>query len=282
MKVIIDGVEYVPKKQIKSLLADAKVGDLVNLETGKWHTIKTIIQQHESCLDFLVYGLDNGRYYAPNGNGMRTDNPIMVEWQPIAPEGTAEWAWQMWCLLGKMVVLKGYKASAKDSWGVCPQTSLFRGNDANYWRKYKGEWLRTASAYQWQLYEPEPFAKVKVGDYLELSNGKPVKVANVATIANQYDMVIDTLDGKFLGYYWFSGKPICRANSPITRILKPSEVVVTIGCLSGTVEKASDFDMFLLWHSKKDCDYSMIRFDALDPATAYLVRDLIAKQEEEE
>ena len=66
----------------------------------------------------------------------------------------------------------------------------------------------------------------------------------------------------------------------ITRKLDPSEVLVHIGCLSGTVEKASDYEYFLLWHSRTDCDYSMIKWSALDPATRSLVERLLKAQEE--
>jgi hypothetical protein len=258
--------------QPKPLLADAKVADLVKLETGKWHTIKTIVQQHESCLDFLVYGLDNGRYYAPNGNGMRTDNPRIVEWQPLAPEGTVEWAWQM-MLLGNKVTDMNTVYWRIDNLVIWKNPEAI-GNIA----QTPNCWIAEKASTGWRLYEPEPFANVKVGDYLGLSNGKPVKVANVTTIANQHDMVIDTLDGKFWGYYWFSGKPICCANPPITRILKPEEVKVKIS-LEGTVEKRKD-NRFA-FNLVSGITNSAIHYDMLDPATADLVRELIAKQEEE-
>ena len=69
-------------------------------------------------------------------------------------------------------------------------------------------------------------------------------------------------------------------NTTNARRLNPSEIIVMIGCLSGTVEKASDYEYFLLWHSRTDCDYSMIKWSALDPATRKLVERLLKAQEE--
>jgi hypothetical protein len=96
-------------------------------------------------------------------------------------------------------------------------------------------------------------------------------------------MVIDTLDGKFWGYYWFSGKPICCANSPITSILKPSEVVVDFGSgIKGTIERNNDYSDWLVinvWNEKREL-IAIIFTQFLKPVTTDLVRELIAKQEE--
>jgi len=116
----------------------------------------------------------------------------------------------------------------------------------------------------WQLYEPKP--EFKVGDFVK------------------YD--VDT-------YLWViepSGKDktLCKTLSgvivyPYTSCLtkaSPSEVIVHIGCLSGTVERAQDYAYFMLWHSKTDCDYSMIKWSALDTPTRELVESLLKAQEE--
>jgi hypothetical protein len=64
------------------------------------------------------------------------------------------------------------------------------------------------------------------------------------------------------------------------RKLSPSEVIVKIGCLSGTVRiNGEDCEHFLLKHSPGRA--STIRFDALDTETRDLVESLLEAQEEE-
>ena len=59
------------------------------------------------------------------------------------------------------------------------------------------------------------------------------------------------------------------ANSPL-------EIVVRIGCLSGTIAKSCDPNYFLMLHSRPmtDCNHSMIRF-SLDTETRSLVESLL-------
>lgn len=68
----------------------------------------------------------------------------------------------------------------------------------------------------------------------------------------------------------------------ITRKLDPSEIVIHIGCLSGTIAKSSDPNYFLMLHSRPitDCNYSMIRFSAIDTETREIVESLLEAQEE--
>jgi len=113
--------------------------------------------------------------------------------------------------------------------------------------------------------KPEPpFAKVMVGDWVE---------------CNGNQRLIEII-GRDLGrgnYYHFAhGFGGAYANS-ITRILKPSEVRVKLS-LEGTIaadEQASKNELGF-WLN----DTHWICYNELDPATAALVRDLIAKQEE--
>lgn len=125
--------------------------------------------------------------------------------------------------------------------------------------------------------QPNPkFANVQKGDYVLLKNGFIQKVAKIECIPNEHDIVLNTLNNQFGGYYWFSGKPVCRNHSCITRILSPSEVVVKIQ-LEGTVSKRSD-NSFML--KKPNANTMIVYYDQLDPATAEIVRELIAKQGE--
>ena len=64
----------------------------------------------------------------------------------------------------------------------------------------------------------------------------------------------------------------------IVRKLSPSEVIVKTGCLSGTIGKSCEPDRFLMWHSKNDFDYSIIKFSALDATTRELVESLLKAQ----
>jgi hypothetical protein len=70
----------------------------------------------------------------------------------------------------------------------------------------------------------------------------------------------------------------------ITRKLDPSEVIVHIGCLSGTIAKSCDPNYFLMLHSRPitDCNYSMIRFSAIDTETREIVESLLEAQKNKE
>jgi hypothetical protein len=70
----------------------------------------------------------------------------------------------------------------------------------------------------------------------------------------------------------------------ITRKLDPSEVIVHIGCLSGTIAKSCDPNYFLMLHSRPitDCNYSMIRFSAIDTETCEIVESLLEAQKNKE
>ncbi len=289
--VIIDGVEYVPKEQLKNLLADAKVGDLCKHRNGGWsqiidtsgtyipgQPIRTTLKDTNGinrnfCLSGCHFTMQFGGEYD------------IISTEPLALKGSAEWAWQMWCLLGKMVVFKGYKASAKDSWGVCPQTSLFRGNDVNYWREHKGEWMRAASAYQWQLYaEPKHESQYKVGDWVEYRLHANTAVSGdnmmgqIIYIGRIGDTSIEVLPvGNYEHNSSLSTYHVIYA-SRIIRKLKPSQVVVKIGCLSGTVRKSStggDYFRLLGVDGEASIDFVM-----LDPETRSLVESLLKAQEE--
>lgn len=107
----------------------------------------------------------------------------------------------------------------------------------------------------------EPAPQYKVGDWV--TDG--VVVGHVAVI-NDGKAWVKTQDA----HYHLSVERLSKVD--------PSEVVIHIGCLSGTVEKAQDYAYFLLWPSKTDCDYSIIKRDALDTATRELVESLIKAQ----
>jgi len=115
----------------------------------------------------------------------------------------------------------------------------------------------------WQIYkEPEP--QYKVGDWVEWSEGLGISYQSQITRVSQSAVY---------------SKGICIPLKIITRKLKPSQVVVKIGCLSGTVEK-SPFPKFefILATEAGGC---RILFDALDAPTSKLVKGLLKAQDEE-
>jgi len=118
-------------------------------------------------------------------------------------------------------------------------------------------------------------APFKVGDWVEIEVSGVISQQLV-----KLGVFADSINAGGIEFYG-NGLPVMKPlNARIIRKLDPSEVIVKIGCLSGTVEKAQDYAYFLLWHSKTDCDYSMIKWDALDIPTRELVESLLKAQEE--
>lgn len=119
--------------------------------------------------------------------------------------------------------------------------------------------------------EPQPEPEYQVGDWVEHRESK--EQATIRRIMSYGSIEIE--------FAYSTESDIYQANDFHNdfRKLSPSEVIVKIGCLSGTVEKAQDYAYFLLWHSKTDCDYSMIKWDALDIPTRELVESLLKAQE---
>lgn len=117
----------------------------------------------------------------------------------------------------------------------------------------------------WQIYK-EPELKYKVGDWVEVHGCCQARVINI-----EYSSISGEAK-----YATLSSNNRIRI-SYITRKLDPSEVVIRIGCLSGTVEK-SQFHKngFILVTAAGNC---WILFDALDKETRDLVEGLLKAQE---
>ena len=226
------------------------------------------------CVIACKYG-DLKKYYILDSP---TSNPSMsmlaegfeIVGYPVV-DGSAEWAlWQM--EQGKKVCHKSYTmktthCAINDESQVVIFTTPYSVANGGDVVCHADEWLdlrqygfcaggvdeRTG----WQLYE-EP--EYKVGDYIK----------------NGGDYYIVTSPTTCVGLRYGLSHEICPKTC---KIVSPSEVIIHIGCLSGTVEKAQDYAYFLLWHSKTDCDYSMIKWDALDIPTRELVESLLKAQE---
>jgi len=120
--------------------------------------------------------------------------------------------------------------------------------------------------------QPKPESQYKVGDWVEHKESK--EQATIRRIMSYGAIEIE--------FAYSTESDIYQANDFHNdfRKLSPSEVIVKIGCLSGTVRiNGEDCEHFLLKHSPGRA--STIRFDALDTETRELVEGLLEAQEEE-
>ena len=139
------------------------------------------------------------------------------------------------------------------------------------------KWLGTSS---WQIYkEPKPEPQYKAGDFVEIRNW----YSGYKHLAQ-----IDSIDHEIhIGSHRFD----TNGNSTMERLpqlkiihkLKPSQVVVEIGCLSGTVRPVSTNGTHIWFHlvGVDDKTIATIRISCLDTPTRELVESLLEAQEEE-
>ena len=147
----------------------------------------------------------------------------------------------------------------------------------------------------WQLYEPKPepehIANCKNCkhvctnsniDHCHMYEPKPAYAVGDWVECNGNQCLIEII-GRDLGrgnYYHFAyGFGGAYANS-ITRKLKPSEVIVKIGCLSGTVEKAYGEYRGTFILRRKNNERDVIWLSMLDTPTRELVESLLKAQKE--
>ena len=143
------GWQIYKEPEPKPLLADAKVGDLCKTDLDEWIQIDDTFERPSP----ILYHFD--RPFKGN----------IIHTEPLAPEGTAEWAWQM-LMLGKTVYNPSYYYSS--SHGLITPNML--GNCS------KQSFVDRQEPSGWQLYEepkPKPLlADAKVGDLCQRSNGR--------------------------------------------------------------------------------------------------------------
>jgi hypothetical protein len=126
----------------------------------------------------------------------------------------------------------------------------------------------------WQIYkEPKPESQYKVGDWVECKDLAGVPAQCKVLEIRKHNVILECTTG----HIWL------LPHNNIIRKLSPSEIIVTIGCLSGTIAKSCDPNYFLMLHSRPatDCNHSMIRFSAIDKETRSLVESLLKAQKEE-
>jgi len=140
-----------------------------------------------------------------------------------------------------------------------------------------GHWLRVFDdTTGWQIYEkPNPEPQYKVGDWVEHKESK--EQATIRRIMSYGAIEIE--------FAYSTESDIYQADDFHNdfRKLKPFEIVVRIGCLSGTIGKSCEPACFLMWHSspRMGFDYSIIKLSALDKETRELVEGLLEEQDEE-
>ena len=145
-----------------------------------------------------------------------------------------------------------------------------------FWNRKSGnEFLSYASSPGWQIYEPKPESQYKVGDWVEFIDVGGRK-SQGKYLSNDCDHAIIVLD-------MTCNMQCVVPTRKIIRKISPFEVIVKIGCLSGTIKKSCDYAYFSMRHSSPEMDrnYSVIKFSALDTQTRELVESLLRAQEEE-
>ena len=126
------------------------------------------------------------------------------------------------------------------------------------------------------MYEPKP--TFKVGDWVEHEKSKEQGRITYISSDNYDAIEVKLYDQDELETYTKSD-----FNADF-RKLSPSEVIVNIGCLSGTVERRTYFDtdkFFSLKNPEMEMAAAVINIDALDTPTRELVESLLKAQEEE-
>ena len=114
--------------------------------------------------------------------------------------------------------------------------------------------------------EPQPEPEFKVGDWVEFK-GKQYRISAIGGkgLFDDDNLIM------FEGVIW------CVSEKAEPRKLDPSEVIVKIGCLKGTVAHSSSSHFCLC----AEDNWTMIAFDMLDTPTRELVESLLKAPEEQ-
>ena len=295
-------------EQPKPLLADAKVGDLCKRRDGKWVQIDEIDDEFSSLPPAYRCGAG---WWTEKGASVHNQTLDIIHTEPLATEETKEWALQM-MKLGKCVC--HVKApSIKYHRPTHYVKRVVRENCTD--DMSDAVWMKGADPTGWQLYEPkekppkepdyvickrcggtgyeikEPCdapnpesatqsqlsvadaTQYKVGDWVEHKESK--EQATIRRIMSYGAIEIE--------FAYSTESDIYQADDFHNdfRKLKPFEIVVRIGCLSGTIGKSCEPACFLMWHSspRMGFDYSIIKLSALDKQTRELVEGLLEAQE---
>jgi hypothetical protein len=291
-------------KEPKPLLADTGIGDIVKTNLGDWLQIvdtPCLRFGHDEC-----HRTHDGLYWDECGVCDVDSTYRLVAIEPLAPEGTKEWAWQM-MLLGKIIIHSEY-SHENATWKMNNGTA--RSCLAGMSACSKEQWVANAIGNGWEIYEEPKEEPLKEPDYvickrcggtgyeikepcdapnpesatqtsLPVSDATQLKVGDWAEVhgccqARVINIEYSPISGE-AKYATLSTNNRIRISS-ITRKLSPSEVIVRIGCLSGTVDVSIILrDAFFLKHS--DGSHSLISLSALDTQTREIVESLLKAQE---
>jgi hypothetical protein len=136
------------------------------------------------------------------------------------------------------------------------------------------EWIANAKRadFGWQIYK-EPESQYKVGDWVDCKD--PVGVPTQCKVLEilEHNVIVECKTG----HRW------SLPHNNITRKLSPSEVIVNIGCMSGTVRPVSINGIHIWFHliGVDDKTIATIRISCLDAPTREIVESLLKAQEEE-
>ena len=112
--------------------------------------------------------------------------------------------------------------------------------------------------------------EVKVGDWVEIEDLIGVPAQCKVSEIHEYNVIVVCKSG----HNW------SLPHKNILRILQPSEVIVKIGCLSGTVERHDGNPIYWFKLRSSEYNYALISTEMLDAPTLELVEDLLNAQEE--
>jgi hypothetical protein len=221
--------------------------------------------------------------------GVAKDTPLSIHMFEIigtfVKVGSEDWAWYQ--------MMKGEKISyakliSKRFYAIkkgCDYCAFYEsdGNEVGFnTRRTYGEFIEYSKRFgisSWQIYkEPEP--EYKAGDFVEIINWYS---------GTKHLSQIDSIDHEIhIGTHRFD----TNGNSAmetlpqlnIIRKLKPSEVIVEIGCLSGTVKDLSYVEDGKFWFIGKKTErcpggmHCILYLEMLDTPTRKLVEGLLRAQ----
>jgi len=128
-----------------------KIGWICQRRDGKWVQIKRLCSL--GGLPWICYEI-SGLRYINNGQQLNSkpSDADIIHTEPLAPEGTAEWAWQQ-MLLGNLIIHSEY-SSKHHTWSM-DNKGIACASHSGMFANCKEQWLRNAIGNGWQLYTPE-------------------------------------------------------------------------------------------------------------------------------
>ena len=190
-------------KEPKPLLADAKVGDLVKLRNGSYSQIVEVedgsvfkYQNPEVISSIALFLCDENGDTSRWGKVKDVD---IIHTEPLAPEGSKDWAWQM-MLLGKIIIHSEYRHE-NATWKMNNGTA--RSCLAGMSACSKEQWVANAIDNGWKIYEEQKEEPQPAKEPITKGRGmKQITIMLTNAEANHIETLIEkNLDD---GVYWGS------------------------------------------------------------------------------